>query len=134
MHRPLARARSRRNDQRLCGLVRRLLPTAAELAGVPLPAKIDGLSLKPLLTGAAQAQPKHQYLYWEFYEGRSAQAVREQRWKGVCQPMGGTIELYDLQLDPKESNNVAAAHADVVARIRAEMDEAHVPSPLWKIK
>ena len=110
------------------------LPTAADLADVPAPAKIDGLSLKPLLTGAAQTQPKHQYLYWEFYEGRSAQAVREERWKGVCQPMGGTIELYDLQLDPKESNNVAAAHADVVSRIRAEMDEAHVPSPLWKRK
>jgi arylsulfatase A-like enzyme len=110
------------------------LPTAAELAGVPAPAKIDGLSLKPLLTGAVQAQPKHQYLYWEFYEGRSAQAVREERWKGVCQPMGGTIELYDLQLDPKESNNVATAHADIVTRIRREMDEAHVPSPLWKRK
>jgi arylsulfatase A-like enzyme len=110
------------------------LPTAADLAGVAAPVKIDGLSLKPLLTGAAQAQPKHPYLYWEFYEGRSAQAVREQRWKGVCQPMGGTIELYDLQLDPKESKNVAGDHAAVVARIRAEMEEAHVPSPLWKRK
>ena len=109
------------------------LPTAADLAGAPAPGKIDGLSLKPLFTGNAQAQPKHRYLYWEFYERGSAQAVREGRWKGVCQPMGGPIELFDLQLDPQESKNVAAAHPDVVARLRAAMSEAHVASPLWKV-
>ncbi|HEV8059111.1 MAG TPA: arylsulfatase [Gemmataceae bacterium] len=108
------------------------LPTAADLADAPAPPNLDGLSLKPLLTGNAAAQVPHRFLYWEFYERGSAQAVREPRWKGVCQPMDGPIELYDLQLDPMESHNVAARNPDVVARIRQEMREAHVPSALWK--
>ena len=34
----------------------------------------------------------------------------------------GTIELYDLQLDPSEERNLAAEHPDVVKRLRAELD------------
>jgi len=45
----------------------------------------------------------------------------------------GEIELYDLRTDIGEQHDVAAAHPDVVARIRQLMAEAHVPSPLWKI-
>ena len=55
-------------------------------------------------------------------------------WKGVCKPFGGKIELYDLATDIGEQNDIAEKHPDVVAKIRAAMAEAHVPSPLWKVR
>lgn len=109
-----------------------ILPTAADLAGVPVPANIDGLSLKALLNGDTQSQARHRYLYWEFYERGSAQAVRDGRWKAVCQPMDGPVELYDLQEDPHESKNLAASQPETVAHMQALMREAHVASPLWR--
>ncbi len=109
------------------------LVTAAELAGVKSPATTDGISFLPAVLGQNDQQKRHEYLYWEFYERGSAQALRMGDWKGVCQPFGGPIELYDLKSDLAESNNVAARHPDVVAKIRAAMNQAHTPSPLWKL-
>jgi uncharacterized sulfatase len=110
------------------------LVTAAELSGAATPPDHDGISLLPTLTGRDAQQAAHPYLYWEFYERGSAQAVRVDHWKGVRQPMfTGEIELYDLDADLGEEQNVAPEHPDVVARVREIMDEAHRPSPMWRV-
>jgi arylsulfatase A-like enzyme len=107
------------------------LPTAAELAGTAPPEVHDGISFVPALLGTAQKE--HDYLYWEFYERGFGQAVRMGRWKAVRnRGKDRPIELYDLAEDLGESHNVAAEHPDVVARAAAALEEAHVPSPLWK--
>ncbi len=111
-----------------------ILPTAAELAGAGCPPNIDGVSLVPILTVETNPSKPHPPLYWEFFEQGSAQAVRDGRWKGVCKPMGGTLELYDLEADPGETKNVARDHPDVVASLQAVMSRSHVDSPLWKAK
>jgi arylsulfatase A-like enzyme len=109
------------------------MATFAELAGVRPPAHVDSISFVPAMTGKAATQKEHECLYWEFYEGASAQAVRRGNWKGVRSPMfTGEIELYDLSGDLAEEHDVAAQHPDVVTQIRADMEQAHVPSPLWK--
>jgi len=109
------------------------LPTAAEIAGVRPPDRLDGISLLPAILGRPKDQTPRNYLYWEFYEGASSQAVRWGDWKAVRIPMlTGKFELYDLATDLGENHNVAASHPDVVEHIRGLMDEAHVPSPLWK--
>ena len=41
----------------------------------------------------------------------------------------GELELFDVAADPDERTNVAAAHADVVARLRADLDRWWTPSP-----
>ncbi len=108
------------------------LATAADIAGVKPPAGLDSISFLPTLLGHPAEQKQHAYLYWEFYEGRSSQAVRMGDWKGVRIPMlTGPIELYNLRTDLGERHDVAAEHPDIVARIRAIMQEAHVPSLLW---
>lgn len=106
-----------------------LLPTFADLAGTAPPSDIDGLSIVPTLMDRPDEQEGHDYLYWEFYEGGMAQAVRMGSWKGV-RPPDGDVELYDLEEDLGETNDVAAEHPDVVARIKAVMEEAHRPSPI----
>jgi arylsulfatase A-like enzyme len=110
-----------------------VLPTLAELAGVKVSDKLDGISLVPTLLGRHHEQPQHQYLYWEFYELGGAQAVRYGNWKAVCKPFGGKLELYDLKNDPTESRDLAEQHPQLVAQLRQFMQQAHTPSELWPI-
>ena len=110
------------------------LPTAAELAGAPAPAKTDGISLVPTLLGKADAQPKHDFLYWEFHEGGFKQAALYQgRWKGIR--MGGPdapVQLFDLKNDIAEKTNVAAEHPQITEKISAYLKTARTPLPEWE--
>ncbi len=110
-----------------------LMATVADLAGADLPANIDSISFAPTLTGGPGEQVAHDFLYWEFYEGGSSQAVRMREWKGVRKPMlTGGIELYDVSRDPSEKYNVARNYPDVVKEIEAIMGREHVSHPNWK--
>ncbi|MFH1921670.1 MAG: sulfatase-like hydrolase/transferase, partial [Planctomycetota bacterium] len=112
-----------------------LMATAADLAGVEVPEGLDSVSFLPTLVGQDDKQKRHDYLYWEFYERGTKQAVRMGKWKAVRQPMlTGKIELYDLAADLGEENDLAGEHPDLVARMDAIMAEAHVPSPRWTVK
>jgi uncharacterized sulfatase len=111
-----------------------MMATFTELARTQPPAGVDSVSFVPTLMGQTSKQRKAEYLYWEFYEGGSAQAVRWGKWKGIRKPMRkGPIELYDLSLDPGEKYNVARGHQEVVKRIQGFMDAAHVPHPNWTV-
>lgn len=83
------------------------LPTACELAGIQPTDKIDGVSYVPTLLGNENQQQKHNYLYWEFNERKGPiQAVRQNNWKAVKFDQKA-IELYDLNKDISEQNNIA---------------------------
>jgi uncharacterized sulfatase len=106
--------------------------TLAELVKQPVPEALDSVSFLPTLRGQNGQQRQHDYLYWEFYEQGSKQAVRWKDWKAIRMPMRtGTTELYDLASDVGENTDVAAQHPDVVRRLEEMMDSAHVPDPNW---
>lgn len=110
------------------------LATAAELAGLTPPEGLDSISFVPTLLGRPEAQKQHRYLYWEFYERGSAQAVRAGKWKAVRKPMiSGKTELYDLEADLGEQVDLAERFPAIVAQMEAFMNEAHVPSPRWPV-
>jgi len=109
-----------------------LMATACELGGVDAPSNIDSVSFAPTLQNNSNNQRQHQYLYWEFYEQGSKQAVREGKWKAVRMPMHtGEIELYDLSTDLGEAKNVAAGYPEVVKRMADHMQQSHVPNKNW---
>lgn len=87
-------------------------PTFLELAGVPVPDDIQGVSLLPLLRGEHPAGWRRS-LYYHFYEYPAEHmvkrhyGVRNDRWKLIH--FYNDIdqwELYDLQEDPHELRNL----------------------------
>jgi len=117
-----------------------VLPTVAEITGTKAPDDVNGVSFAPTLLGHPERQKKHEYLYWEFPGYGGQQVVRMGNWKAVRQnilrrknkdPL--KIELYDLSRDVGETNDVAAEHPDIVAKMRTVMKEARTPSELFPI-
>ncbi|MBI9063801.1 MAG: arylsulfatase [Marinilabiliaceae bacterium] len=112
-----------------------MLPTFSEITGAETPAGIDGISLLPTLTGIGN-QIQHEYLYWEFHVWGGRKAVRMGKWKGVQYGISknpdAPIELYNLNEDEGETNNVAADYPDVVKRISEIMNEARIDSEIFK--
>jgi arylsulfatase A-like enzyme len=95
-----------------------LFPTLLDLCGVPAPPgpPVDGISLRPLLEGRPVAGPER--LLFTNWSGRpAAGAVRSPRYRLVSD--GGRWRLYDMLADPGQETDVAAAHPDEVARLRA---------------
>jgi uncharacterized sulfatase len=111
-----------------------VLATLAEAAGRPVPEKLDSISLLPSLTGNHNQQQHHEYLYWEFYEQGSKQAVRWKNWKAVRMPMlSGKTELYNLESDVGETTNVAADQPGIVQQLEQMMESARVDDPNWQV-
>jgi arylsulfatase A-like enzyme len=115
-----------------------VLPTLAELAGAEPPPKIDGISVVPTLLGKPW-QKRQEFLYWESsgFDGKTGlmrpnslvQAVRMGDWKGIRSRPQAPLELYNLAEDVGETNDVSAAHPEIVAKIAALMTAAHVDPP-----
>ena len=112
-----------------------LFPTICELAHLPQPKNIDGISMVATLTGRTDQQ-EHEYLYWEFYEAGGKRALRMGKWKAVRNNLrdqpDAPMELYDITTDLEERNDVALANPTVVARARRYFQQAHRPDPRWR--
>jgi arylsulfatase A-like enzyme len=109
------------------------LPTAAEISGVKPPQNIDGISFLPTLLGRKQTN-QHEFLYWEFHEKGSKQAVRMGDWKGVRLAPDKPLELYNLKSDVSEAVDVAESQPAVVAKIENYLKTARTESERWPIK
>ncbi len=110
-----------------------ILPTFADVAGTKTPLGIDGRSFLPTLVGDDEKQTQHEFLYWEFHEHGSKQAVRRGDWKAV-NFVGDRFELYNLKLDPSEQTDVADANPEVVKTIKAYLAKARTSPAQFPLK
>jgi arylsulfatase A-like enzyme len=116
-----------------------IMPTIIEVSGAKYPEtyngntimKNEGISMVPLFkTGTGKV---HDYFYWEHEENC---AIRHGNWKGVKKLPKGDWELYDLEHDRTETNNIAATHLDIVKDLDQKWQiwaESHKVFPKGKI-
>jgi len=87
-----------------------LVPTLAELCGLPAPEGLDGVSLAPHWTGEAAAPVRDLMWHYPHYSNQRARpgaALRRGSRKLVEFFETGRQELFDVERDPSESRNLA---------------------------
>ncbi len=110
-----------------------LVPSLLSVAGINEHAQFafDGEDLAATLIGQSTAS-RTQPLYWRRPPDRKTLAplitqpqpdlaVRDDRWKLLCNYDGSGAELYDLSADPGETKDLAEAETDTVKRLVAEV-------------
>jgi arylsulfatase A-like enzyme len=98
-----------------------IMATCVAVSGATYPRQRDGEQIRPLegvsLVPAFEGQPlTREALYWE-HEGN--RAIRAGKWKLVAKGRGGSWELYDMEADRTELNDLAAAEPERVNRLAA---------------
>jgi arylsulfatase A-like enzyme len=118
-----------------------LVPTILELAEVEVPDTLEGHSLLPLIKGEAAEHSSEFYITectWMRKHG-----WRTPEWKLIIalEPdfhFKPEVELYNLQNDPNENENLAESHPEIVADLKARMgnwiakreSETGLPNPI----
>lgn len=116
-----------------------LVPTLLEITGVQAPegVKFDGESLPGILLGKSEAS-RRAPLFFRRPPDRDAfygdpdlpdLAVRDGRWKLLCEYDGSEAELYDLGKDRGETRDVSGEHPEVVERLKRLVIAWHESMP-----
>lgn len=107
-----------------------IYPTLAELAGLPLPKQLEGVSFKPLLENPSQ--PWKSAAFSQYPRGQNGglmgYSMRTDRYRFTVwvsksnHAKVDAVELYDHQTDPQENQNIAnqPAHAALVKELMAQ--------------
>jgi arylsulfatase A-like enzyme len=103
-----------------------LYPTLADLCGLPIPAHVQGVSIRPLLADANSAWDRPALTTC----GRGNHAVRSERWRYI-RYRDGSEELYDEEQDPHEWTNVAnrPENASVKAKLAQWLPKTDAAEP-----
>jgi len=113
-----------------------ILPTLCDIGGVNVTCESDGYSLIPTLTDEGN-QDNHEFLYWEFPSYKGQQAVRMGKWKGIRRNIyegNMNIELYDLEKDILEENDVSEENPEVLLAIEKILKSQHEPSSIQRFQ
>jgi arylsulfatase A-like enzyme len=82
-----------------------LFPTLCELTGAAVPASVTGKSLRPLLLH--QTVRIHEFVTGLFTD--TQRMICDGRWKYIRYPKAGREQLFDLEKDPQELNDLSAS-------------------------
>ncbi|HVI43736.1 MAG TPA: sulfatase-like hydrolase/transferase [Chitinophaga sp.] len=124
------------------------MPTFLDAAGMTAPARTDGVSLLPSLTGRGKQQ--NGQVYVEYFENgetpaypafdkshagrrrRQMQLIRMDNYVGVRYDIRGAdddFEIYNVMNDPKETRNLAAQLPDLETKMKAKVMQVRMPDP-----
>ena len=123
-------------------------PTFMDAAGIERPEKLDGVSLLPLMTETGDWTPVPQFwhfpVYLQAYDGRKDEArdplfrtrpgsaMRLGKWKLHEYFEDGVLELYDLEQDPGERDDLSKSHPGKTAELYRVLQDwrARIKAPV----
>ena len=103
-----------------------VMPTLNDVANVETDFKGDGISFYNALVD--NTQEKHEFLYWEYPEYGGQVAVRMGKWKIIWKDIkkgNKHLELYNLENDISEHNNLAEQHPEIVNKLFKIIKQEH---------
>lgn len=113
-----------------------VFPTLCELTGVAIPSRLTGRSFVPVLRGNEENARK--VVFSDFKNEQLS--VRDGRWKLIrwteASAWPGTVQLFDLETDPRELNDLSAdpAQAQRIADLTALIDsERAAQGAIWPL-
>lgn len=131
-------------DEQVIGLD--LYPTYLELAGLEEPEDypLDGVSLTPLFENPGVSLDR-EALYWHFpgypnsrWRTGPVSVIRSGPWKLLKFYETDHVELYNLQDDPGEQNNLTVQMPDQTIQLKEKLEnwltETNAPLPTWPDK
>lgn len=116
-----------------------LVPSLLTLTGTESPAgtEYDGEDLSQVLLGQSRAsrqapiffsRPPDRKSFYGF-EDLPDLAVRDGKWKLLCDFDGAKAQLYDIVADPGEAHNLADSHPDVTRKLTKQVTEWYRSMP-----
>jgi arylsulfatase A len=98
-------------------------PTFAQIGGTSIPTDriIDGNDIRPLMFGDPDAKSQHDAFF--YYKRNTIEAIRSGPWKLHIRKDDEEInELYNLESDIGETNNVYDQHPDIIQSLMTKID------------
>ena len=102
------------------------LPTLLEIAGIPVPAQLDGMSVLPVLLGRDGGGDRQFCWHFPHYTNQGSQpagAIRKGDWKLIENYEDGRLELYNLRTDAGEKNDLAARESERAVSMQRELSQ-----------
>jgi arylsulfatase A-like enzyme len=105
------------------------LPSVCKLANLRLPSAhpLDGEDVSDILMGAPRQRTKPLMWEWRFrifgepFHQSPTLAIREGNWKLLMNSDRSRVELYDINQDLVQLNNLASREPEVVARLSQKL-------------
>ncbi|MEO2011627.1 MAG: sulfatase-like hydrolase/transferase [Pirellulaceae bacterium] len=99
--------------------LRDIFPTVCAWTKTPIPKTVDGRSLVPAVGDASFVIRDEVYGYFRDRQ----RMIRTQRWKLIEYPRIERLQLFDLQVDPRETNDLSRdfSHLETVNQMRTQL-------------
>ncbi|WP_117883715.1 arylsulfatase [Aureibaculum luteum] len=116
-----------------------VMATLSEITNQSKPESTDGISFLPTLLGEKSKQKHHEFLFWEFPEYGGQVAIRIGEWKVIRRNLKDkkaepTLELYNLNTDIREENNVADKHPDILQKAAKIFETEHTNAEVERFR
>lgn len=101
--------------------LRELYPTTCDLVGIKIPASVSGTSFAPVIQG--QVESIHDSVFCYFRDVQ--RMIRTDGWKLIHYPKVDQWQLFDLNADPHELDNLVeeTEKAEILATLRRQLAE-----------